>query len=121
MNLSTTYPNFLENVCVHACKLESSFDSLRRYRRRLSCLGSITMAAELNRLKSTDPEVFLDENDRQFWRFRKRFINIVPKSIRRRSVCPSVRTYVRAASVTILVNASPTKPSHVAISNLACA
>ena len=52
------------------------------------------------------------------------YINFVPKSVRRPSVClsfrPSVRLSVRAyvrPSVTFLVNVSPPKPLEVATSN----
>ena len=45
--------------------------------------------------------------------FRKKgYINFVPNSVRRPSVCPSVRP-----SVTFLVNASPPKPSDIATLN----
>ena len=49
--------------------------------------------------------------------FRKKgYINFVPKSVRRPSVCASVRLCVRA-SVTFLVNVSPPKRLDVATSN----
>ena len=49
--------------------------------------------------------------------FRKKgYINFVSKSVRRPSVCLSVRPCVRP-SVTFLVNVSPPKPLEVATSN----
>ena len=48
-----------------------------------------------------------------FFRKKKCYIDIVSKSVRRTSVCPSVRP-----SITFLVNVSPPKPLQVATSNI---